>query len=345
MTAQAHQANHKKTPCVTGRDWLVDYFTKLEEALVLQSEVATLGQRNETGTGQNREHLVARFLEEHLPRLAAISIGGKVIDADTCCHASQPEDVLVVNPFVPIGAAFPAGWFPVESVYCAIQVKSSWNDLRSGVLQASATKKLLKAIRPETLYYGFMTKEGQVPDLANRKRRADTGVWIWRTDFPKDEASVRQALVDKISCAVKDTDGHSPSFIYVPGRLLAFKTYPNMDAHQKSLFPFTEESENLQWSADFAYCFYEPKKSSKPSRLQVLLFWLAQGILQFIHEVPDLMLYAFPKNACVGRQGYCASGVWHPLCYESKDGKNPQWVAHPRPPEPVAINATQDIEI
>jgi hypothetical protein len=136
------------------------------------------------------------------------------------------------------------------------------------------------------------------------------GIWLW----PAIDGNHNQEWIAKlkkaISFATEKYKNHKPDnarnahvvmpdFIYVPRAFLAFKvnSCSEYSALKPSQYWFANSPRDLNFG-DFAYVVYKPheENGAAPSRLQVLTFWLAQEILKFAHEVPDLFAYAFSKD-------------------------------------------------
>src|SRR5262249_41008266 len=293
---------------------------------------------DEKDTGENREHLVAEFLSHHLPRLATVTKSGVLIDSQFTCfqdkkdRRAQQVDVLVLNPFTLLNMWFPAGLYPVESVYLAIEVKSSPSpqELNKAFSQIARVKKLKKAMRPETTYFAFVTERGRPMDPRERTGSPQAGVWIWPNASERNRVKwiewLRKAICKSLSKNQTDDPRtikvSMPSFVYVPKKFLAFKVYPQVwddekgkmidTVHKDSEFWFCSEDEQLSFKNGkhdpFQYVIYEPSAEPRnTSRLLILTCWLAQEILKFIHEVPDIFMYAWPREDLKGRQGY----AWH----------------------------------
>jgi len=314
---------------MTGRDYFIDYFRKTEESLINLSKMAKMPKGDEKDTGDNREYIVSKFLHTHLPKLATVSTGGAIIDSETKFRNKQNQraqqvDVIVINPFTLISRWFPAGYYPVEAVYLAIEVKSQ--EIGNAFEQIERIKNLQKHIRPETTYFHFSVEKNTVPKLSARTLSPSAGIWVWpkakrKNSKKKENNKWISSLEKRVKACLKIRNGVSeeiikitmPNFLYVPGEFLAFKIYPEIEnketIQKKSEFFFANKApRQLQFQVNehpFHYVIYEPEdEKSAPSRLQIFTFWLSQEILKFIHEVPDLFTYAFEPRQLIDRQGY-----------------------------------------
>lgn len=324
-------ATKKKSPTpaseMTGRAYLTDYFRKLEKTLVELSTIAEMPRGDEKDTGENREYLVAEFLRKHVPRCASVVTGGVLIDSESRFGSRNPiqqVDVIVLNPFTLLAQWFPAGHYPVESAYLAVEVKSKSTHLKKPFEQVWRIKQLSKALRPETTYFGFLTEEGTVAELSSRTGSPSAGIWIWPDSQRK--RSWRKELKDAVHVLMnlhgkekpKTKKVRMPTFLYVPGQFLAFKVYQTVLKDGRRVVTVQKNSEycfgtellafengNNSSAEPFEYVIYEPpSENDGPSRLQVLAFWLAQEILKFQYEVPDTYAYAFSPSELLNRQGY-----------------------------------------
>jgi hypothetical protein len=299
-----------------GKDIMIDYFQRVDDSLITLSRAAQMPRGDEKDTGENREHIVAEFLSDHLPALAVVTTSGVVIDAESAVNHAQQADVVVYNRFSFAPKLFPAGHFPAESVYLSLEVKSSARQIAHALSQCAGVKQLRKFLRPETTYFGFLSEPGASPNPSVRTGSPTAGIWIW----PQDSES--ESSLDWLDDAVEvfggdQTDDRQfrvnlPSCVFIPGKFLAFKIYPR-----------TAEKLTAQYASEYWYCKntgrehrstgqhpvyyveYQPtNQQGSPSRLQVFTLWLSQEILKFLHEVPDFFAYAFPRDTFSGRQGY-----------------------------------------
>ena len=66
---------------IMGRDIMIDYFRRIESCLITLSMAAQMPHTDPKDTGENREHIVAEFLGDHLPALVVVTTSGVVIYA------------------------------------------------------------------------------------------------------------------------------------------------------------------------------------------------------------------------------------------------------------------------
>jgi hypothetical protein len=205
---RGEQVTMKNKFSKTGKDFLITYFNKLEHALCTLSSVAEMPIGDTKDTGENRESLVAQFFATHLQKQASVTTGGVLIDSETKFFKRkgrqvQQVDVLVFNPFTLVAQWFPAGYYPVESCYCAIEVKSpsaarKQSEINKATMQVVRMKKLQKDLRPETLHYGFRCKLGKFPELETRTGSPLAGIWLW----PAIDGNHNQEWIAKLKKAI-----------------------------------------------------------------------------------------------------------------------------------------------
>lgn len=97
-----------------------DYFKGQSKILQSHYEGSATGHKGDTGT--NREEILAKWLEKHLPRSTTPEFGGSIIDSTG--HTTKQVDIVLYNDSVPRFGGNPKSYFFAEGVITAIQVKS-----------------------------------------------------------------------------------------------------------------------------------------------------------------------------------------------------------------------------
>ena len=300
---------------MNGRLILVTYFKNLEQSLISLSQAAKMPKGDETDTGQNKETLVSGFLETHLPGLAQVITGGVIIDSNTDLESTQQADVVVKNRFSSAPRFFAGGHTLAEGVYLALEVKSSIDQLYRALEQCASIKKLTKLLRPETTYFGFLSPPGERPDPSPRTSSPTAGIWIWPGNSKTLTMKRLDEVIERFGKNIRDDQAFRtmlPNVVFVPGNFLAFKIYPRIrnkpNSSTKSEYWYCQKDGRVhRKNGDFPvfYTSYEPgRNGAAPCRLHVFTLWLSQELLKFVHEVPDLFTYAFPRLKLSGRQGY-----------------------------------------
>lgn len=152
--------------------------------------------------GENREHLVARFLEEHLPKKFGIS-SGLIISHDGLF--SNQADLVVVDQSnnAPLYGTARNKLWPVEAVYALIEVKTS-------LTPSDMSDAIEKGRRFKTLPRHFCIS-GQV------QQTTDSLFVIWAFDAPSPE-KVKANLIKSLA---KLQRSEQPDLIVVPDSLVA----------------------------------------------------------------------------------------------------------------------------
>lgn len=117
---------------------LKNYFIQQADLLDCESSGANL-TKHPTDTGDNREFLIKRFFDEHLPFRSRAFIGGKIFDSSNEEESSQ-VDLIIYNEFTPRFHHLNKTLYMAEGVYAAIEVKSM---LTKTVINGSKGKKSL----------------------------------------------------------------------------------------------------------------------------------------------------------------------------------------------------------
>lgn len=145
-----------------------DYF--LWQASSLDSEYrGSIVEDHKGDTGINREIIVQKWLQKHIPRAVTPEIGGKIVDENG--NISNQIDIIIYDNDLPRFGAIEKSYYFSEGVSTAIAVKSK---LRSGELkdaiQNLATVKQCKISTPRGLSFG---KKNQIP----------TGIFAFENGF------------------------------------------------------------------------------------------------------------------------------------------------------------------
>lgn len=97
-----------------------DYFKN--QAKLLQSSYEGSGTGHKGDTGTNREDILAKWLEKHLPRSTTPEFGGQIIDSTG--QITKQVDIVLYNDSAPRFGGNPKSYFFAEGVIATIQVKS-----------------------------------------------------------------------------------------------------------------------------------------------------------------------------------------------------------------------------
>lgn len=116
-----------------------DYFKN--QAKILQVDYEGSGTPHPGDTGTNREDILAKWLEKHLPRSTTPERGGQIIDSTG--HITGQVDVVLYNDSAPRFGGYPKSYFFAEGVIAAIQVKSKFTSsaMASAVDNLDTVKK------------------------------------------------------------------------------------------------------------------------------------------------------------------------------------------------------------
>lgn len=272
--------------------------------------------------GQERaesfEDLFANILKTHLPARAAVATHRHIIGADSentkATKGKGPSkqiDVVVYNEWTTMPNLLNQGYILAESVYLALEVKARKGNLISAVAEALENisyAKVAKKLRPETMYFGNVRKEGELSLSSVRLWMPSFGVVVMPWKNSKVEKHAAKKYLDKISKKLADKKRlqYYPDVIYVPKQFLAFKVVTKAEIDgcmcdvqvDKSEYPFLEENcsttpltlQSPAGRVQVVYRYLEPNRK-KPNLLYVFIFWLSQEILKFAYEVPDYHRY------------------------------------------------------
>ena len=159
---------------------LRDYFNKLADNL--QSEFELAGQASHNpDIGDNREQIVIKFLNDHLPeRLRAIQ-GGSIITKDG--ETSGQIDVIVKNDLFPKMEHNRKNYVLIESVAAAISVKSRLDS--ANLEDALNNLKTIPEFDADTmkLNQGAIVREGLFEKF--RQHWPLTAVFAWDSVNPQ----------------------------------------------------------------------------------------------------------------------------------------------------------------
>ena len=153
-------------------------------------------------SGSNREDLVAKFLDDHLPDRFGVSTG-LIISHDGMF--SNEADLVVVDRMnnAPLYANSKKKLWPVEAVYGLIEVKSqlSPRDLEDAVLKFRRFKRLQRRFRVTQISQGI----------------EDSLTILWSFESP-DPRTLKANLVNSLATVPVE---ERPDFVVVPDKLVA----------------------------------------------------------------------------------------------------------------------------
>lgn len=191
-----------------------DYFKKQSRLLQSQYEGSATNHRGDTGT--NREHILANWLEKHLPKATTPELGGQIIDSKE--QITDQIDIVLYNDNVPRFGGNPKSYYFTEGVIAAIQVKSkiTSSELSSAIDNLDSVKKC--KLRPSS---GFTFGQPSENIL--------TGIFAFELNT-HDFAST-QGLVDSLKR--RESQGKKPvDFVYINQK--AYITYNTGIWHTKN---------------------------------------------------------------------------------------------------------------
>lgn len=180
-----------------------DYFASIADELQRQStRVRANFSTHRPSSGDNRESIVADFLQSHLPAAYGVSTG-LVVSSDGVF--SNQADVLItdIHTNSPLYSTMPERLWLAESVYAMIEVKTHLNpsDISDAISKCRRFKTLPRNFSP----------------LPAVPRIADSLYTIWAFESPAAET-----VKDNFVAALVDIPvNEQPDFIVVPDKLLA----------------------------------------------------------------------------------------------------------------------------
>lgn len=248
------------------------YFNNLENYLVEAAELAGKSATSSTERGSGVEDFVAQILASHLPKRAAVTKHRQIIGADSNKSEkigygpSKPVDIIVYNEWTMIPNLLASGYVLAESVYLALEIKARKypddpekgnkyplkDEIANTIIYQMPDKKVLKTLRPETLYFGGNRRKNQLPLTASRTGRPTYGVigipWkntkgeketinvisvleaIKRNIIKKDKIHKHNKNKNSIEENIKyiELPWNWPDLIYIPHNFLAFKIFTHI---------------------------------------------------------------------------------------------------------------------
>jgi len=340
---------------------LQEYFTSLENYLVSSVQLAGKSSTDHTERGSGVEHFVARILESHLPKRAAVTTHRQIIGADSTKEKilgkgpSNQIDIIVYNEWTTIPNLLANGYVLSESVYLSLEVKARKKvNSNSGLIAAIADAvekqlppaKVDKNLRPETMYFGGMKRKEQLPLTAFRTGKPTYGIigCLWGEKSKVSAEDCLEAVRGVIE--EKDKPWNWPDVIYVPDNFLAFKIITSIcisqdnNLHEKiqlwnDEYPFIPKNQKWPENNAIRLNIGEGKASEivygylnsdgTLNLLYAFIFWLSNEILKFALERPDYHRYLMTEydSALCGRHGagITENGVWT-LAEYGIDNKN-----------------------
>jgi hypothetical protein len=182
---------------------LPDYFADVAKEMRLRSaSIKRDFASHRPSGGRNREDLVARFLEEHLPKQFGVDTG--LLISPSGCFSSQ-VDLVVVDHLrnAPLHASRPEKLWPIESAYVLFEVKTQLTPTNI----ADAVKKCRR----------FKTLDRQFLVGRDEPRTRDSLFVLWAYESPATTTAK-----DNLKAALSGVPRNEhPDFVIIPDRLVA----------------------------------------------------------------------------------------------------------------------------
>lgn len=182
---------------------LPDYFVDVANELRLRSDsIRRDFATHRPSAGRNREDLVARFLDDHLPKQFLVQSGLLISSTG---YFSNQADLIIVDHLrnAPLHAASPEKLWPVEAAYAMFEVKThlSPSDIADAVKKCRSFKKLERQF--------LQTPEGP--------RNSDSlfVLWAYESSAP---ATAKANLSEALAQVPRQ---EQPDLVVVPHRLVA----------------------------------------------------------------------------------------------------------------------------
>ncbi len=141
-------------------------------------------KEHDVDTGENREVILKKWLEKHLPKIVTPEIGGKIIDVEE--NSSKQIDIVIYDNRLPRFGAFDKPYFFAEGAVTAISVKSKLNsstlsDSLSNL--ASCSKCKMDGASRGSLFAGTV------------KKKIPTGIFAYESDYASPD-NLLKSLID-----------------------------------------------------------------------------------------------------------------------------------------------------
>ena len=233
--------------------------------------------------GENREDLVAHFLEDHLPKRFGIS-SGMVISHDGAF--SNQADLVVVDALnnAPLHAGQHNQLWPVEAVYALIEVKTTLSP--SDLEDAIAKCRRFKALKQR------FCETGQA------QRIFDSLFVIWSFDSAK-ALTLKKNLVAALSDVPR---GEQPDLVVVPDRLVARAgSYLELSKLGRPSSPYRAQL-HAKHGADLTHLVPEPAEVGEMDENALLAWfvWFDSWLRQAGARSTDPIAY-LPPDVVFGR--------------------------------------------
>ncbi len=182
---------------------LSDHMSYVTEEMALRSKrIRQDFALHRPSAGENREDLVQKFLESHLPKRFGISTGFIISHNG---ESSGQADLMIVDHLnnSPLLPDAPKKMWPVESVYALIEVKTNLgrHELEDAIEKGKKFKKLVR----------------KFCDAGTPMRITDSLFVIWAFDSPEPE-TVKKNLLDILE---ESSSLERPDLILVLNKLVA----------------------------------------------------------------------------------------------------------------------------
>lgn len=129
-------------------------------------------------TGSNREEIVKKWLEIHLPRDCSVYIGGKIVDTKN--YDTKQIDILIYLNSMPQFGSNPKTYYLSEGVSYAMQIKS-----RLGSVELKEALENLQSVKKCDLL------QVRVPLHGISKNVIPTGIFAFRSGFKSVENIIK----------------------------------------------------------------------------------------------------------------------------------------------------------
>ena len=263
---------------------IVKYFASSSKILLEQSNIIKLGfSTHHLSSGQNRENLVGKFLEQYLPTRIDIDTG-LLISNDGIF--SNEADLLLTDRLYNAPLFPEAGkklWY-VEAVYSMIEVKTILNS-------AEIDDCINKCIKFKSLRRDY----SNIPFPPNI---SDSLFIIWGFDG-LEPYNMKQIIMEKI----KDIEPQlQPDFIIVPDKyIVTLGTYRSLSYYGQKNSPYYlstgKQNEINDRDTNKVLTFYHIKENA----LLSFIIWLTSWINAAGQRSAPLQSY-LPKNYVFGEE-------------------------------------------
>jgi hypothetical protein len=241
-----------------------EYYLKQENQLDVEFDIANI-YKHHANTGENREEIIRRWLEKHIPKTVTAEMGGKIIDSDG--NISKQVDLVIYDTSVPRFGSQTKTYFLAEGVMSAIEVKST---LAGKELKAAVEN--LSSVRDCKQKFGAGIFHGN-PNIG-----ITTGIFAYHTKY-----SSSQSIITALK-RLEDLGVPPVNFVYVNKKCyIAYNpgNWAAMDEHGKPLDPLPK-----------GYVVIENKEGC----IWRLVLTIASETKRVVSSTPDFQRYFLNKD-------------------------------------------------